>query len=951
MTKSKNKKLLIALCAMAAACSIGAVTTLASVSADETATDTGTTASNVTAVYSDETNKTSATIDSLNITEFSALTDFTDWFALGNANSTQTLSDYVTYDETNKSVTISNTAQTGLDFRFHPDGTIGSDGYYGKTQLGNFEIKMTVRGLNVGDSENMYMASRGQWDSSGAEYMNLRALLTGKEDGKHNLGANQSYVSGVGKGAAYENLDTSNGITLTVGYVNNYMYFYHGDYLENGYNVVKASIAENTANSARDGNQTFALFFTGSGSYATEMEILDFSYERLDEAFAFDATDETSLAAITTRLAVPETPSNEYADELDFDFTNADNATANQAFIDGLSAGTSTYSETGTEYTHELTADGLVMQNTTTNRHGLSYLSLATEQYENSAIQLSLNVAEESVFELYVRTAANATGFAYDGYHLLIERTGNYTYLKLESRKSSWASFINNPQYVSLPSGEVSLMMVTEKVVDGDNTYTKLTVYTGGTDPVISVTDEVLAEANKCDASLGNIAFAVRNQGNSAGKVTIEKMAIYKDPAQATWPRKDYSGVSVVSGIDDMYYEFGANDEENASAQEFIDKLSIVNVSPKAEGTIGIADNGYVEMKHNALGQYYRTQYEFGALNLTNYTVMMELEVIEGSFVLGVRVPTFQDFTAGNTVYIQLSNNGDGSGLYLSMVNRTNGTYSSYFTSYNTGSNSVSLRLIVEGGRVSILVEEKLCLYNAYYVDEDGVRDWDVDGYNNYDKTVATSGGDFVMAVMNDLKTDIASTQIKRFAFYNGANAEENVAYNYADEELDEATRAELIAEAEKNMLFTDGFFIPFTAEIGLSKQYDGKTNFSVGDTIRINISEYFSMNVLTSEVTVTEMGFRGNYSDGVWSYTFTEADKDKDFAFALTVTHAKATTPVVLRINVSTKAAAGADDSDSGSSSEGGCSGCGSVIDLASGGVCLLAVGAAFLLKKKKEN
>ncbi|MBQ7924032.1 MAG: hypothetical protein IJ329_01860 [Clostridia bacterium] len=260
-------------------------------------------ASNAVATYADETSKTSANLNSLKIDEFASLADFSNWFRFGyqdGTNASLAMDDYVTYDETNKSIKINNTTKRGLDFRFHPDGTIGSNSYYGKTQLGNFEIKMTVRGLNVSGSENMYMASRVTWDSTAAEYMNLQARLTGGDDGKQNFGSNQNYVSG----AAYENLDTTDGITLTVGYVNNYMYFYYGDFMTNGFNVVKASISANTSNASRDGNQTFALYFTGASNYATETEILDFSYTRLtDIDFAVDAEDATTESYITTRFA------------------------------------------------------------------------------------------------------------------------------------------------------------------------------------------------------------------------------------------------------------------------------------------------------------------------------------------------------------------------------------------------------------------------------------------------------------------------------------------------------------------------------------------------------------------------------------------------------------------------------------------------------------------------
>ena len=940
MTKKTKNSIVFALSAFMLACSVGAAVAVKEVKAE-----------NVTATYTEGAEQISANLQSLSIDSFASLDDFTDWFAFSYHHSAYAVDDYVTYDETNQSVKIN--ATQDLDFRFAPD-ELGTGNYFGKSTLGNFEIKMTLKGIDVGASENVYLGSRVQWSSSAAEYFNVQARLTGGTEGAYTLGSSQSYVSGEGK--SIDATTVSEGFTVTVGYVNNYAYFYYGDLATNGAAIISGSMTENTTNTWQEGNQTFALYLKAGAN----IEISDFSYTRLDTAFAFDADSATTLAAVEAIVGdtesepvepdTPATPDPEpevpteaktYDDVLDFDFTNAEDATANQEFLSGLRAGVSTYSETGTTYTHELTEEGFVMENTSTNSHGLSYVSLDTEQYVNSAVQISVKVEADSVFELFVRTAFNETNLASKGYHLILESKSTesgavYNYLKMENRNGSFALL---GEQKTLSSGELNFMLVTEKIVEGETSYTKVTVYGEGPDPLFTDTDQDLSETQVCSADLGNIAIGIRNQGKLSGKAMVKKLAIYSNIEDATWPRKDFGGMSVVDKIEDCYYEFGSGNEDKA--QEFVEKISVVNVSPKAEGSICVDENGDVLMSHAKLGQYARTQYEFGAISLTNYTVMMEVQVVEGSFVLGIRVPTFQDFTAGNTVYIQMANNGDGSGIYLSMVNRTNSVYKSYFDSYNVGSDTVCLRLIVDGGRISILVDEKLCLYNAYYVDEDGVRDWDVDGYENYDTTVATSGGDFVMGVMNDLKTDVASTKIKRFAFYNGATAEENVEINYAGQDLTDAEKADLVAEAEKNMQFTDGFYIPFTAEIGLAKQYSGQTNFKVGDTIKINISEYFSMNVLMSDITVTEMGFRGTYTDGIWSYTFTEADKDQDFAFAISVSHPKAT-PVVLRFNVSTKEVANNDEKKGG---------CGSVIGMVGSGISLLACGAALLLKKKKEN
>ena len=158
--------------------------------------------------------------------------------------------------------------------------------------------------IDVGVNENVYFASRNDWDSSAAEYFKAKVSLAGTESGNYNLeatsyGGEVSYVSG----DAMKGL-VSDGVTIKVGFVNNHTYFYYGDFATNGYSVVKTTGITANANPARDGNQTFALYLTGESQ--TEIEILDFAYTRLDAAFDLAATDEMTQSVIAERLKVEE---------------------------------------------------------------------------------------------------------------------------------------------------------------------------------------------------------------------------------------------------------------------------------------------------------------------------------------------------------------------------------------------------------------------------------------------------------------------------------------------------------------------------------------------------------------------------------------------------------------------------------------------------------------------
>jgi hypothetical protein len=220
---------------------------------------------------------------------------------------------------------------------------------------------------------------------------------------------------------------------------------------------------------------------------------------------------------------------------------------------------------------------------------------------------------------------------------------------------------------------------------------------------------------------------------------------------------------------------------------------------------------------------------------------------------------------------------------------------------YSVKSNAICLRLVVEGSKVGILVDEQDVLYNCYYK---GSTDY-ASGATNYDKTVSSSGGDFVMGVMNDTTTDKANTIIKRFAFYNGATAQENVTHNCGS-----SAPADALAKAQAKMTFLGGCYVPYAIKLVATQQYVGKKEFVVGETIVINLADYFRADIdskYTSgtvdirECTARDLTFKGTFTGMVWQYTFTEEDATKSKAFAIQVNHSKADGPMVLafRVNV----------------------------------------------------
>lgn len=871
----------------------------------------GTDKQNVTVVYKEGAeNTTSANLESLTITSFESAADFTDYFKLRYNYKDENVSDYIAYSETDKSVKISAVKKVG--FAFMPDNE------YGYAEFGNFEVSFTFKSAAT-PGMHVFFGSRIDWDTGDFQYGNAAKTILSNGNQLTTWG-NSSQVQG---GA---NVTLSGDyVKVTLGFIDNAWYWYIGTPKQDASNcsVYTKTYTPNTSNAARDGNQIFVMDFLQDAA----IELKDFSFKRLDaEYLAATATaEESAQRAVERCKASYVSEEKTYADELYYDFTDAAKTSENAAFLDGLSQYSSTYSEAGTVMEYTLTEDGYSMKNTSENSYGVSWKTMTTTQYVNSVVMLDLEVKAGN-FELFLRTAEGKTDdHAADGYHVVISVVDTYSYLKLESREGGKYAGMGQ---VNLANGNVNLCVVTEKLTDDEGDYTRIRLYTSGVDPVIDVTDkEVEALTNRADPDAGNIAFGVRNQTNGDGTVTaaetlLKKIAVYSSAEEFTWPNENFGGQQGVGEIADFSYVFDKDNTEKT--QEFIEKIN-VRGTDSGEGTLTVGEEGEIELKNSRAQQYARTEFAFNALNLGNYTVMAEVEVVEGSVVFAVRTPTFANIQ-GDSIYVQLTNNGDGGGLYVAMVKRSNWVYSSYFTDFQVNSYRICLQIKVEDNKVSLQINDYESRYNI--IEETGL----------YDEEGILPGGDFVIATMNDLTTDIASAKLYRLAFYNGVTARENVDYNYTQEEqaaMTEDELAEIYARAEANLTFLGGFYEQTVIELALLKEYDGQTVFNVGDTVRVNIMEYLSTNALMEELIIEELGGRGTVTDGVWSY---KIEEENDFTFVLSIGHDYAD-PLLLKINVTSKPQSG----------DGGCNCLGSVQSTALpvAALCLVAA-AVFILARK---
>ncbi len=850
------------------------------VSAEET------TKQNVKVVYKDENaDKTSANLKAFEITSFESESDFTDYFKLRYNYKDKNVNNYITYSESDKTLTLS--AEEKVGFAFMPDNE------FGYAEFGNFEVSFTLKPTAT-SGKHVFFGSRIDWDTGDLQYgkaaktilSNGNQLTTWGDSSKVSGGANVTL--------------SQDFVKVTLGFIDNAWYWYIGTAKEDASNcsVYTKPFVANTANAARDGNQIFAIDMLQGAT----VEIKDFSFKRLDieYAAATATTEESAEKAIEHCKNSFVKEEKTYADELFYDFTDASKFSENQEFLDGLYQYASTYSEIGTVADYVLQENGYRMKNSSENSYGVSWKTMTTKQYVNSVVMLDLEVKTGN-FELFLRTKEGKTdNHAADGYHVVVSVINNYAYLKLESRVNGKYTAMGQ---VNLANGNLKLCVVTEKVTVDGSESTRIRLFTSGVDPVIDVIDsEIENLENRVNSDAGNIAFGVRNQTveNSviAAETLLKKIAIYSRVDDFKWPNQNFGGQEGVGKIADFSYIFDNDNMEKT--QEFIEKVS-VRGTDSGEGSITVGEKGEIDLKNGKAKQYARTEYAFNALNLGNYTVMAEIEVIEGSLVFAVRTPTFANIQ-GDSVYVQLTNNGDGGGLYVAMVKRSGWKYSAYFTNFQVNAYRICLQIKVQDNKISLQINDYEPRYNI--IEETGL----------YDDEGIKSGGDFVIATMNDLSTDIASSKLYRLAFYNGVTAKENVDYNYTKEEQSLMTEAELSEaydKAEKNLTFIGGFYEKTVIELALLKEYDGKKEFKLGDTIKVNVMEYLSTNALTEELIIEELGGRGVVTDGVWTY---KLEEENDFAFVLSIGHDYAD-PVLLKINVTSKPQAESSGCSCGSS------------------------------------
>lgn len=239
------------------------------------------------AVFTEGVAKTSANLQSITVSEFENIYDFTDYFKPSYNHESSNINDFISYDAANKSVKITasetDISGNGGEWRLTPDGD------YGFSELGNFEMSFTVSILNAEDGTNVYFGSRQVWDSS--VYTDSPVKLTGSADG--------SVTSFIKTFSSEENLA---GISITLGYINGGYYIRTGAAEDNinGYGATPSFEAND--NAARDGNECFALAF----SKGTQVEISAFSYRRLEKPFDLDEP-QTKTVAYLENLIVSET--------------------------------------------------------------------------------------------------------------------------------------------------------------------------------------------------------------------------------------------------------------------------------------------------------------------------------------------------------------------------------------------------------------------------------------------------------------------------------------------------------------------------------------------------------------------------------------------------------------------------------------------------------------------
>lgn len=291
-------------------------------------------AANIVEEYSSTTTQNSSTLQRFSISSFESLADFTNYFSFTYDNvehKTFNLTDVATYNSSTKKINIKNDEYvTDIDntsnvpyfaIQFNPDGLNIGGSEYGKTKLGNFEVKITLDGVDASSGENVYFGSRitslyGEYllahesDNIG-QNVRLRACLTGgvKEggmgaDGVWTMTPAPTMTRVDGKDHHFEEGKVTSGMTVTVGYINNYCYMYAdttGGAKDGGVIIAKAPLME-IKDSALDGNQNFAIYFTGSRDSQTEVNISSFSYERLDTEFDINALESETLAAVQARV-------------------------------------------------------------------------------------------------------------------------------------------------------------------------------------------------------------------------------------------------------------------------------------------------------------------------------------------------------------------------------------------------------------------------------------------------------------------------------------------------------------------------------------------------------------------------------------------------------------------------------------------------------------------------
>lgn len=273
----------------------------------------------------------------------------------------------------------------------------------------------------------------------------------------------------------------------------------------------------------------------------------------------------------------------------------------------------------------------------------------------------------------------------------------------------------------------------------------------------------------------GNITKILKSDLNKGGKLSIvtaniPDSAIYSADIQSFFKINNIKATSKLITKEDFFYDF------DYATQENVDNTFVWGAT---EGTMAnntaTVEGGALNLTTGETGQYKMSELRLGANGLTNYTVTMDIEMVEGyAYFATKQTAGISSMNFGYVMSFEGTSGMNNSMMYMKYPQYNTFQYTETYRAL--GTNKFTLRVVVSVDKTSVIVMQTGTTASEAY-DNTKKPQTTASGdlntqlqktYNKYYELYNGFKGDFSIGILNNGTTDMGTMKIYNMDFKNG---------------------------------------------------------------------------------------------------------------------------------------------------------------------------------------